>query len=244
MRNMRDSRANDPDFIAWQKDYQAEQDAAQAAAASTPEAQYKAALNELHAAERDAVLHGVISDVNLAKFGTVVRGSCSEEQKVLARTEFREMATDYVRNSANRTTLCAMVDRNGLHPGNPYSYLLCHEICKLWGLYTTEADPEPQPTTRYADVEIVDPRSTLTPSERAIYDHQQYIDKIVGHDELGKGWTEAELDQLPSKDELRLRRLFEQGHRGSNLLTIRREVLDIKAQQDADRARQAAEENR
>jgi hypothetical protein len=231
----RDHRSG-PAYEQYLIDRQAEIDAENAAAALTPEAQYKAAINELHADERNAVLHGVISDVNLAKFGTVVRGSCSEEQKVLARTEFREMATDYVRNSANGTTLCAMVDRNGLHPGNPYSYLLCHEICKLWGLYTTEADPEPQPTTRYADVEIVDPRSTLTPSERAIYDHQQYIEKIVGHDETGRAWTEAELDQLPSKDELRLRRLFGQGHRGSNLLTIRREILDIKAQQDAERA--------
>jgi hypothetical protein len=238
MRNMRDSRANDPAYIQWQKEYQAEQDAAQAAAASTPEAQYKAALDELHAEERNAVLTGVISDVNLAKFGTVVRGSCSEAQTILARTEFREMATDYVRTPANGTTLCAMVARNGLHQGNPYSYMLCHKILQLWAGYPDATVPveQPEQTTRYKNVEVVDPRSTLTPSERAIYDHQQHIDKIVGHDEFGKGWTEAELDQLPSKDELRLRRLFEQGHRGSNLLTIRREILDIKAQQDAERA--------
>jgi hypothetical protein len=239
MRNMRDSRANDPDYIQWQREYAAEQQAAQAAAASTPEAQYQATVNQLYVEERNDVLTGTISDENLSKFGTVVRGRCSEEQTNLARTEFRQMATDYVRTPANGWALCNMVTRNGLHPGNAHSYLLCHKILQLWNGYPDATVPVEQPAqpTRYSNVEVVDPRSTLSPSDRAVYDHQMYIDKIVGHDEMGKGWTEAELDQLDSKSELRLRRLFEQGHRGSNLLTLRREILDIKAQQDAERER-------
>jgi hypothetical protein len=248
----RDRRVNDPDFIAWQKEYQAEQDAAKAAAdaaqavsdaaaAQTPEAQYKAAINELHAEERNAILNGVISDINLAKFGTIVRGRCSEEQKVAARIEFRKVATDYVRNEANGTILCSMVDRNRLHPGAVESYLLCHAICKLWGLYTDEAAPVEQPVAQPEPEVIAQP--ALTRSEQAIVDHQRFMEEVVGTDELGRQWTAFELDQLPAKDELRLRRLFEQGHRGSNLLTARREILDTKQIQDAERARIAAEQN-
>jgi hypothetical protein len=252
MQRARDRRVNDPAYIEWQREYQAEQDAAKIAAdaaqaaadraaASTPEAQYKSAINELHTEERNAVLNGVISDVNLSKFGIIKRGRCSEEQKVAARIEFRKVATDYVRNEANGQILCAMVDRNRLHPGAVESYLLCHAICKLWGLYTDEVAPVEQPVAQPEPEVVAQP--VLTRSEQAILDHQRFMEEIVGTDELGRQWTAFELDQLPAKDELRLRRLFEQGHRGSNLLTTRREILDIKQQQDAERERIAAEQN-
>jgi hypothetical protein len=82
-----------------------------------------------------------------------------------------------------------------------------------------------------------------TKSEQAVIDHQRFCEEIVGHDEDNVAYTEKILAELPAKEELRLRRLFEQGHRGSNLLTIRREILDTKQIQDAERARIAAEEN-
>jgi hypothetical protein len=77
----------------------------------------------------------------------------------------------------------------------------------------------------------------LSKSEQAIIDHQRYIDEVVGVDELGKQWTEAELDELPAKEALRLRRLFEKGHRGDSRLDTYREVQDIKQRQEAERAR-------
>jgi hypothetical protein len=248
----RDRREGTPAYEEWKvarkKEIDAENAAAQAAqaaadqaAASTPEAQYKAAINELHAEERNAVLNGVISDVNLAKFGTIKRGRCSEEQKVAARIEFRKVATDYIRNEANGQILCATVDRNRLHPGAVESYLLCHEILKLWSGYPEVVEQPAQPVAQ-PEPEVV-ARPVLTRSEQAILDHQRFMEEIVGTDELGRQWTALELDQLPAKDELRLRRLFEQGHRGSNLLTTRREILDIKQQQDAERERIAAEQN-
>jgi len=71
------------------------------------------------------------------------------------------------------------------------------------------------------------------------------VNDVVGTDEMGRQWTEEAIDrELSAKDGLRLRRLFEQGHRGSNLLTIRREILDTKQIQDAERARIAAEDER
>jgi hypothetical protein len=54
---------------------------------------------------------------------------------------------------------------------------------------------------------------------------------------LGKKWTEAELDALPAKEALRLRRLFEKGHRGDSHLDTYREIQDIKQQQEAERVR-------
>jgi len=240
MRRSRDSREGTPAYEQWKIERAAEIAAEQAAAASTPEAQFQATINELHAAERKEVLTGRISDVNLAKFGTVVRGRCSEEQKVLARTEFRNMATDYVRNQANGEMLCAMVDRNGLHPGNVNSYLLCHEILKLWGGYTTESDPEPEP-------EVAAPTSSRIkqwkPSEQADQKYAERLTKIVVYDPMTNiGYTEYDLEhKVDSKTELRLRRLME-GRIGNERYDEYMERRDIKAAQDAERDRIAAEE--
>jgi hypothetical protein len=251
MNRARDRREGTAAYEAWKIDRQAEldtekaaADAAQAAAAQTPEERYKAATNQLFSEERNVVLNGIIIDSYLAQFGTIKRGRCSEEQKVAARMQFRQTVTDYVRNNTNGATLVAMVDRNNLHPGAVESYLLCHELCKLWSAYV-DADPveeAPAPVAEVVPVEVV---PVLSRSEQAILDHHAYVNDVVGTDEMGRQWTEEAIDrELSAKDGLRLRRLFEQGHRGSNLLTVRREILDIKQQQDAERNRMAQEEER
>jgi hypothetical protein len=122
------------------------------------------------------------------------------------------------------------------------NYKALFALMSEYALFVEPKQVAPQQETRYTDAQVVDPVSLLTPSEQAVYKHQQYCEKIIGHDESGRGWTMQEIDALPSKDMLRLLRLFEQGHRGSNLLTIRREILDIKQQQEAEREIAAEQE--
>jgi len=225
MGSARDRREGDPAYEQWKKEYEVEQAAANAA---DPEFQFKQAANADAEANRQTALTKRLSHEYLSAFGTVEEGHCSEEQKAAARIQFREATPEYIRTAANGQMLCDMVDRNHLHPGAVASYLLCHALLQHWTGYPDLVVPVEQP----APVEVI------PPSDQAIIDHQNFLTEIVGTDELGKSWTAAELDALPAKEELRLRRLFEQGHRGSNLLTVRREVLDIKQQQDAERARQ------
>jgi hypothetical protein len=131
--------------------------------------------------------------------------------------------------------LVDFLDRNNLSPASLESFKLAHAILKLWRCYPDEFAPvvEEQPA-----------QPVLSRSDQAIVEHQNYIELIVGTDEYGKSWTAAELDRLPAKDELRLRRLFEKGHRGSNLYDVYREIKDIQQQQEVERNRIAAEENR
>jgi hypothetical protein len=227
------------DVAKEQAEEKAAQDAADRAAAQTPEAQYKASVNQLFSEERNVVLNGVIIDSYLAQFGTVERGRCSEEQKVAARIEFRKTATDYVRNDKNGEILCAMVDRNGLHPGKLSSYLICHEVLKTWSGYP-EVVEAPAPVSEVVPVVEVGP--VLSRSEQMVLDHHAYVNDVVGVDEAGREWREVELDQLPAKDALRLRRLFEKGHRGSSLLDTYHEIKDIQQARDVEIARRGAEE--
>jgi hypothetical protein len=125
-------------------------------------------------------------------------------------------------------------ERSDLSPIAP-NYLALHNLMLQYGAY-------PEPPAQEVAPALVEEQPTLTRSEQAIHDHDAYVNAVVGTDELGRQYTEAMLDELPSKQALHLRRLFESGHRGSNLLTLRREILDTKQIQDAERARIAAEE--
>jgi hypothetical protein len=237
-------RHRSPAYAEWEADRakeiadaKAQQEAAEAARiAADPVLQFQKSTNELYATEQQAVLHGVVNEIYLASFGHYRKGTCSEEEKVAARTKFRETATDYIRNKTNGATLCAMVSRNNLHPGDVESYLVCHEILKLWGGYV-DADPieeAPVPTEEVAPV--------LTRSEQMVINHQKFMTDIVVVDELGTQWTAAMLDKLPAKEELRLRRLGEKGHRGDSLMDQFYEVKDIQQARDLENARLAPED--
>jgi hypothetical protein len=77
---------------------------------------------------------------------------------------------------------------------------------------------------------------SLTAAERHVIARQNYIELIVGNDEHGVNYTEEMLDKLPAKEALRLRRLFEKGHRGSSLMDQYFEVRDAQAERDCKNA--------
>lgn len=243
MNRARDKREGTPAYEQWkiarQAELDAEKAAADAAAAQDPVLQFQQAANQEAEVQRELVLHGVLSDEYLSHFGTIVRKPFNESQVEVAMDQFMTETTDYVRTRANAAVLVEFLYRNNLSPAVCGSYRIAHAILKLWVAYPDEVAPQPE--TRYNDSQVVDPVSLLTPSEAAIYRHQQYCEKIIGHDESGRGWTMQQVDALQSKEMLRLLRLFEQGHRGSNLLTVYREIQDIKQKQDAERARIGAE---
>jgi hypothetical protein len=228
----RDHHANDPDYIQWQKEYEAEQKAAQAA---DPEFQFKQAANAAAEANRHGVLTMPMNEAYLATFGTIVRPPFDESKVAYFMDRFKN-EFDYVSSRGNARVLVEFIERNNLSPASLESFKLAHAILKLWRCYPDEFAPvvEEQPA-----------QPVLSRSEQAIVDHQNYIERIVGTDEYGKSWTDEMIDrELNAKDGLRLRRLFEKGHRGSNLYDVYREIKDIQQQQEAERNRIAAEENR
>jgi hypothetical protein len=201
-----------------------------------PEEQYKAVTNQLFAGEQNVVLNGVINEAYLSQFGTVKRGRCSQGQKVAARTEFRRVATDYVRNDVNGAILCAMVARNGLHEGAVESYLLCHAVLKTWSGYPAVVEA-PAPVAEVAPVVEVD---TRTPSEKFMVD-QVNLDTVIAIVD-GVEISERYLNSLPSRDELKIRRKLEKGHAGDSTFDTFLEIKDIQFERDADIARRAAAE--
>ncbi|HXM59441.1 MAG TPA: hypothetical protein VN950_01205 [Terriglobales bacterium] len=263
MRRTRDANRG-PAYEEWvaerAKEIQEEQRQRDAAAAADEAAEaarieadpilsYQKSTNELYAGEQNIVLHGVVDERYLAKFGTIKRGRCSEEQKVTARTQFRQTATDYVRNNTNGATLCAMVARNGLNEGAVESYLLCHEILKIWAGYV-DADPveQPQPVRETQVEEPAQP--VLTPSEQAAQLRHDYLFKIVAVDprDPSKSFSESDLDKLPAEEARYIRRYAEKGNTGNNIFDLRMESLDAKFARDQEIARrgevqQAAEDD-
>jgi hypothetical protein len=207
--------------------------------AADPVLSFQKSTSELYASEQQAVLHGVVNEIYLASFGHCRKGTCSEEQKVAARTKFRETATDYIRNATNGATLCAMVDRNGLHPGDVESYLICHEILKIWGGYVDDDPVEEAP------VPAVEPEVVLTPSQKAEKDYEYRHTVIVVYDPVdGKGYTEYDLDtKVDSQTELRLRRLME-GRIGNNRYEEYMRRKDIRAAQQDETNQIATQDDR
>jgi hypothetical protein len=246
MNRARDHRSG-PAYEQWlvdrQKEIDAEKEAADAAQANDPVAIYAAAANAEAEAQRELVLHGRLSDRYMSDFGAVARESFTEGQVEIAMNEFMAQTPDYVQTKANAAVLVEFVWRNNLSPGARTSYRLAHKILALYAAYPDAEKPVAQQPVQPEPEAVVEP--VLSRSEQAILDHHAYVNDVVGTDEMGRQWTEEAIDrELSAKDGLRLRRLFEQGHRGSNLLTIRREILDTKQIQDAERARIAAEDER
>jgi hypothetical protein len=217
-------------------------DAAEAAAMQTPEAQYKASINQLFTQERNVVLHGGLSDAYLSQFkqfGTLKRGTCSESEAIAARVKFRETTPTYIRNNTNGATLVALVKRNGLLESDPVSYAVCWEICKIWGL-VVDADPVEEVPVPVAEVVPVVEVDTRTPSEIAEAKYKARMTEIVVYDPIdNQGYTEFDLEnKVDSKTELRLRRLTE-GRIGNEQYA---EYMNRKDWQAAERARIAAEQ--
>ena len=125
-------------------------------------------------------------------------------------------------------------ERSQIVPTAP-AYLALHNLMLTYSAYEQPVQPAITETEVAAE-------PVWSPSEQAVINHQRYCDEIIGHDESGKKWTMEMVDALPSKEMLRLLRLFEKGHRGSSLLDTYREILDIKQGQEAARARIAAEQ--
>lgn len=243
MRRTRDNNRGTA-FEDYQRDRASElaeeQKLRDAAASNDPVALYAVAANAEAEKNRELVLHGVLSDEYLSQFGTIVRQPFTESQIEVAMNQFMAETTDYVKTRANAAVLVEFLYRNNLSPAVCSSYRIAHAILRLWVAYPDETASHEE--TRYGETQVVDPLSLLSRSEQAIYQHQQYCEKVIGHDESGRAWTMQQVDALPSKEMLRLLRLFEQGHRGSNLLTVYREIQDIKQKQEAERDKVAAEE--
>jgi hypothetical protein len=241
--NARDHRSNDPIYLEYLADLakeqaaiKAEQDALAAAdEAADPELQFKRAAD----AEAQTVLEllktGFVPESILPIERLNGRVIANEQAMINNWRFFAENTPSFKPDYMGRPLLDAAF-RSQIIPTAP-AYTALHNLMLQYGAYP---EPPAQPVVTETVVEVP---PVLSRSEQAVIDHQRYCDEIIGHDESGKGWTMQEVDALPSKEMLRLLRLFEQGHRGSNLLTIRREILDLKQQQDAERERIAAEQN-
>jgi hypothetical protein len=202
--------------------------------AQNPELQFQQASNRLAEETRQVILTGYIPQSLLNVERMNGRKIVNVDAAVRNFRYFADNTPGFKKYMAD--ALISAAERSDLAPVAP-SYTALFNLMTEYNCF----GEEPAQVAAPAPMEEVAP--VLSRSDQAILDHQRFMEEIVGTDELGRQWTAFELDQLPAKDELRLRRLFEQGHRGSNLLTTRREILDIKQQQDAERARIAAEQN-
>ena len=217
---------------ARQLELDEEQRQRDAAAAQDPTVMYQQVADQEAQAIRELILTGYIPTELLHGVERINGRKVLEEPAIRNFKFFADNTPSFHRYMAD--ALLSAAERSDLAPIAP-NYTKLHNLFLQYSAY-----PEP-PVQEAAPAEEIPP-VVLPRSDQAVVDHQRYLEEVVGTDELGTQYTEAMLDQLDAKSALRLRRLFESGHRGSNLLTIRREILDIKAQQDAERARLAAEQ--
>jgi len=239
MQRTRNRRVNDPAFLEYLADQAKEQAAIKAEqdalAAQDPTVMYQQAVNT----EAEAVLkilRTAYIPESLLPIERLNGRVIGNTDAMIRNWQFFAANTPSFKAKYMGRPLLDAAERAQIIPTAP-AYTALHELLLQYGAYP---EPPAQPVVTETVVEVP---PVLSRSEQAVIDHQRYCDEIIGHDESGKGWTMQMVDALPSKEMLRLLRLFEQGHRGSNLLTIRREILDLKQQQDAERERIAAEQN-
>jgi hypothetical protein len=236
----RNRRVNDPAFLEYLADQAKEQAAIKAEqdalAAQDPTVMYTAAANRLAEETRELILTGYIPDTLLSGCERMAGRVIKDEGAAIRNFQWFVQNTPSFHPHYMGRPLLDAAERSDLAPTGP-NYTALFNLMVQYGAFPEEPA---QPVVTETVVEVL---PVLSRSEQAVIDHQRYCDEIIGHDESGKGWTMQMVDALPSKEMLRLLRLFEQGHRGSNLLTIRREILDLKQQQDAERERIAAEQN-
>jgi hypothetical protein len=137
---------------------------------------------------------GSPDDSYLGSFGfPVQRGTASAAQTSAAMDAFLD--TGFRRNNANAKLLLLKLQETGLSTGSLSSFQIADAIIRS--------------TTGYPE------NSEMTPSEQAAQKRHDYFNKIVGKDQTGRSWTEADMDkELPAKETLRLMRFFEKGHTG------------------------------
>jgi hypothetical protein len=219
---------------------QRQRDAAQAAAvAADPVLSFQKASNQLAEEMRTTIQTTRLGQDVLP--GERINGRKINEDVAISNFKLFATTQPGFKKDIHGRQLLDMMEFQDLAP-LVENYKALFALMTEYALFVEPEQEAPQQETRYTDAQLVDPVSLLTPSEQAVYKHQQYCEKIIGHDESGRGWTMQQVDALPSKEMLRLLRLFEQGHRGSNLLTVYREIQDIKQHQEAERDRIAAEE--
>ena len=77
---------------------------------------------------------------------------------------------------------------------------------------------------------VVEPEpEQLSAAEQHVIARQKYTTEIVGNDEMGHRFTEADLEALPAKEALRLRRLFNTGTRGNERMQMFFQMKDDEA---------------
>jgi hypothetical protein len=226
--NTRDHRANDPVYIEWQKQYQAEQAAAQAA---DPETQFRRMADAQAHATRELILTGYITD-ELLPGVTRING-----RKVLEEPAIRNFKWFADNTPTFKKYMCdvflSAAERSDLAPIAP-NYTALHNLMLAYAAYPDEP------------VEVVPVVvGTRTPSEIAAEKYKARMTEIVVHDPIdNKGYTEFDLERCDSAKERRLRRLME-GKIGNNRYDEYLEIKDIQQQQESDRVRRAerGEEN-
>jgi hypothetical protein len=235
MQRARDRRVNDPAYIEWQKEHQAELDAEKAAqavaAAQDPTVMYQQAANAEAGAQRDLVLNGVLSDEYLSQFGHIVREPFTEAQVSNAMEQFKAATPEYIQTRANAKVLIEFLYRNNISPAVCGSYKLADAIIRLWNGYSDEVAPQAEPEV--AAEPVADSRTRLwSPSEQYKV-AQANKDKVIGIVD-GVKITEKVLDSLPSRDELLIRRKLEKGHAGDSNFDEYLERRDLKFAQDQE----------
>jgi hypothetical protein len=113
------------------------------------------------------------------------------------------------------------LDTNFLDATRDDSWGISFNLLNSAGLIPKPLPPVAKPVEKY------------DPVNEHVIKRQKYMTEIVGNDELGHDFTEEMLDKLPAKEALRLRRLFEKGHRGDNRMD-----LFFEMRSDEDRIRQ------
>jgi len=235
----RNRREGDPDFLEWQRSYQAEQDAAKAAAdaaqaaveAADPVLAFQKASNAEAQAIRELILTGYVPE-SILPVERIGGRRIVESAKISNFKWFADNTQTFERWMAGQ--LIDVAFRSDIAPVAA-NYLALHNLMLSFSAYI---EPVEQPAV--TEPEVVEP--VLSRSEQMVIAHHAYVNDVVGVDEAGREWREVELDQLPAKDALRLRRLFEKGHRGSSLLDTYHEIKDIQQARDVEIARRGAEE--
>jgi hypothetical protein len=221
-------------YLDWQRERQVEIDAEKAAVeAADPVLSFEKASDAEAQAVLQTIRTGYIPDSILPVERLNGRAIANEAAAIANFKYFAESTGSFQYWMASQ--LLDIAERSQIVPTAP-AYLALHNLLLTWGIYEEPVQAAPvvsEPTAKT-------PKWTRT--EQANIDHQSYCEDIIGHDESGKEWTMQLVDALPSKDMLRLLRLFESGTRGASNLRTYMEIQDIKQNQDAERDKVAAQQ--
>jgi len=211
------------EFLADQKsEREAEEAKRQAEIDADPENLFKRAANESAEITRNAVLNDYLSDDILG--GEYERIGNRKVNLEVAESNFKwfvENTATFDKAKMRKPLLAAMI-RSDLSPVAK-NFTRCHELLLEYNGY-----PKGVAHTLPDALVEEEPIDLRSPEEIRSDSHHDYMTLVVGVDESGRQWTEEMLDRLDAKSALRLRRLFEKGHRGSAGLD---EYIDARQRQ-------------